>query len=306
MGTNEKLRFEVMHMRSNRLNASGRLGTSVEELRRSLYRLKQSRLSLVGLGMVGFVFFVAIFAQQLAPYPDDVAAVHFEDRLLSPSSQHWFGTDSIGRDIFSRMLFGTRIAILIGVLVLAIAIASGVSLGLVAGYFGGLLNQVIMRTADIFISIPQLALAIVVCAALGANLIHAILAVSFVWWPWYARLVQGEVVSLKEREFVEAARAIGSSGIRIAFREILPNLVSPITVKATLDIGFAILVGVALSFLGLGSQEPTPDWGLMLAIGRQYLPGFWWVSAFPGLAIFFTVLGFNLLGDGLRDMFEED
>jgi peptide/nickel transport system permease protein len=297
---------EILSANVNRAKRSARLQIIAEEMGRSWYRLKQSKLSLIGLGMVGCVVFVAIFASYLAPYPNDVAATHFENRLSPPSQQHWLGTDNIGRDILSRVLFGSRVALMVGILVLVIAISVGVPLGLIAGYFGGWINQAIMRVSDVFLSIPQLVLAIAVCAALGPNLWNAIVAVSFVWWPWYTRLVQGEVISLKEREFVEAARAIGSSKIRIAFNEILPNVVSPITVKASLDIGFAILVGAALSFLALGSQEPTPDWGLMLSIGRKLLPTYWWLTAFPGFAIFFTVLAFNLLGDGLRDAFEED
>ena len=277
-----------------------------EEVGRSWFRLKQSPLSLVGLGMVGSVFFIAIFAEYFSPYPADVFVPHFESRLLPPGPEHWLGTDNFGRDILSRVLFGSRIALQVGVFVEALTLAVGVSLGLIAGYYGGSINQAIMRVSDIFLSVPQLALAIAVAAALGPSLWHAIIGVSMVWWPWYTRLVQGEVLSLKEREFVEGARAVGLSKLRIAFSEILPNVVSPVTVKASLDIGFAILLTTALSFLGLGSQEPTPDWGLMMSVGRQLLPTYWWLTAFPGLAIFCSVLAFNLLGDGLRDIFEED
>ncbi len=275
------------------------------EWRRMWFRFRQSTLSLVGLGIVLAVVLAALFAPLLAPYPDHAGAVVDFDRALQPpSARNLLGTDDAGRDILSRLLFGARISVTLGVVVVAIAVAVGVPLGLVAGYWGGVLGNLIMRVTDVFLAIPPIALALAVTAALRPNLTNAMVAIAFAWWPWYTRLVYGQVLSLREEEFVEAARGLGASPWRIVVREILPNVWSPIIVKATLDLGFVILTASGLSFLGLGAQAPTPEWGTMIAEGRAYLPGAWWVATFPGLAIFLTVLGFNLLGDGLRDVFD--
>lgn len=274
-------------------------------LRLFWYRLSTSYLSILGLGIVLAVVSVAIFAPFIAPHTEDVAgATHFQNSLQPPSSNFWFGTDVVGRDLLTRVIFGSRSALMIAFTVLTVAIGVGVPLGLIAGYVGGKVNMVIMRITDIFMSIPAVALAMVVVSVLGPGIEHGILAVSFVWWPWYTRLVQGEVLSIRELQFVEASVALGASKIRTAFREILPNLLTPIVVKASLDAGFAIIVGTTLSFFGLGAQEPTADWGTMIGLGRNYLPFAWWLAAFPGLFVFITVLGFNLLGDGLRDVFD--
>lgn len=275
-----------------------------ERLRRIYYKFTRSSLSLVGLLMVLLVIFVAIFAPYLAPYPEDRTRVHFDVGAQPPSLEHPMGTDIEGRDIFSRLLFGSRIALMVGIVVLTLSISIGVTLGLIAGYLGGPVNSVIMRTTDIFLSLPPIVLAMVVIAVTKPTLLNAIIAISFTWWAWYARLVQGEVLSVKEEEFIEASKAMGSSWFRTAFREVLPNVTSPIVVKATLDMGFAILVAAALSFIGIGVQPPKPSWGVMVSQGRTYIGSYWWISTFPGLAISFTVLGFNLLGDGLRDIFD--
>jgi peptide/nickel transport system permease protein len=276
----------------------------LERLRRAVYRFTQSYASIVGLLMILAVVLVAIFAPLLAPYPEDVSTTHFERGAQSPSADHLMGTDVEGRDILSRMMFGSRISLMVGATVLSIAITIGVTFGLVAGFVGGGVNTVIMRITDIFLAIPPIVLAMAVIAVTGQSLFNAIVAVSFSWWAWYARLVQGEVLSVKEEDFIEASRAAGSTWVRTTFREVLPNVASPIIVKATLDMGFAILLAAALSFLGLGTQPPRPDWGTMVASGRAYVTQFWWISLFPGAAISFTVLGFNLLGDGLRDVFD--
>ncbi len=269
------------------------------------YRFKRNPLSIVGLLIVLFIFSIAILAPFITPYPEDVGkATHFERKFLPPSSEFWFGTDSAGRDVFTRTIFGSRSALTIAFIVLAIAIGIGVPLGLVAGYVGGKTNMIIMRITDIFMAIPSIALAMAVLAVLGPGLENGIIAVSFVWWPWYTRVIRGEVLSIRELQFVEASKALGASKIRTAFKEILPNVLTPLLVKATLDIGFAIIVGTTLGFLGLGAQEPTADWGTMIGKGRSYMPYSWWLSAFPGLFAFITVLGFNLLGDGLRDIFD--
>lgn len=276
-----------------------------KDLRLFWYRLSKSPVSVVGLLIVFFIFSIAIFAPFITPYPEDITMeTHFERKLLPPSSEFWFGTDYAGRDVFSRCIFGSRLALMIAFIVLTVAIGVGVPLGLIAGYMGGKVNMVIMRITDIFMCIPSVALAMAVLGVLGVGLENGIIAVSFVWWPWYTRVIQGEVLSIRELQFVEASKALGASKIRTAFREIFPNVLTPLLVKASLDVGFAIIVGTTLSFFGLGAQEPVPDWGTMIGKGRVHLPYNWWLTAFPGLFIFITVLGFNLLGDGLRDVFD--
>lgn len=278
----------------------------LERYRRGYYRFSQSYTSIVGLVMVVTVLLVATFAPVLAPHPEDVRSTDFATGAQSPSLDHPLGTDTSGRDILTRILFGARISLMVGATVLTIAISLGTTLGLIAGYLGGWTNTIIMRVVDVFLAIPPIVLAMAVIAATEQTLFNATVAISFSWWAWYARLVNGEVLSVKEEDFVEASKAIGSPWYRSAFREVLPNVMSPIIVKATLDMGFAILVVAALSFLGLGAQPPTPDWGTMAARGRDYIQIYWWISTIPGIAIAFTVLGFNLLGDGLRDVFDVD
>jgi peptide/nickel transport system permease protein len=274
----------------------------IKQLKRGIRSFTQNKLSVVGLAMLLTLVFMAIFAPYIAPYPGDSGAgVHFDRANEPPSLQHPMGTDTTGRDIFSRVLFGARLSLLMGMVVLSIAISIGVTLGLVAGYLGGPINTIIMRVTDIFLAIPPTLLAMTVVAATGASLFNVMVAIAFSWWSWYARLVQGEVLSIKENEFIESSHALGSSWLRTTFKEILPNVISPITVKATLDMGFVILVGAGLSFLGLGAQPPTPTWGSMIAQGRNYVTTYWWIAVFPGLAISFAVLGFNFIGDGLRD-----
>jgi peptide/nickel transport system permease protein len=276
-----------------------------KNLRLFWYRLSKSYLSILGLTIVVSIVLMAIFAPHIAPYPEDVTGTtHMERSLIPPSAALWFGTDEVGRDVLTRVIFGSRSALTTAFIVVTFAIAVGVPLGLVAGYLGGKSNMVIMRVTDIFMSIPAIALAMVVVSVLGPGLEHGIIAVSFVWWPWYTRVAQGEVLSIREQQFVEASVALGASRIRTAFKEILPNLMTPIMVKASLDAGFAIIVGTTLSFFGLGAQQPAADWGTMIGQGRNYLPFAWWLAAFPGLFVFITVLGFNLLGDGLRDVFD--
>jgi len=198
---------------------------------------------------------------------------------------------------------GSRVSLALGIAIISIGAAIGVTLGLIAGVFGGLIDAVIMRITDIFLAIPYLVLALAITAALAPSLQNMALAVGFAWFPAYARLVQGEVIHIKEEQFIEASKSLGASRLRIAFKDILPNVINPLVVKVSLDLGFAILVGSALGFLGLGAQPPTPEWGTIISIGRTYLPSTWWIVTFPGIALFLTVLGFNLLGDGLRDLF---
>ena len=276
-----------------------------ERFRRAWSRLSGSTLSLIGFLMIVAVVLSALLAPYIAPYPQDAAgATHFAQQSEPPSFEHLMGTDTIGRDIFTRVLYGARISLLMGMIVLTLAIGIGVPLGLTAGYLGGRVNAVIMRVTDIFLAIPPTLLALAVVAATQPTLANAMIAISISWWPWYTRLVQGEVLSIKEEEFVKASQSLGSGWVRVAFKEILPNIISPLTVKATLDMGFVILVGAGLAFLGLGARPPTPSWGVMIAHGRDNVTNFWWIATFPGLAISFTVLGFNLLGDGLRDVLD--
>lgn len=266
-------------------------------------RFARNRLSLAGAAIVALLVFCAIFAPRVAPYPEDAGpTVNFDRALQPPGPAHWLGTDDVGRDILSRVLFGTRPALLFATAVLGIALAIGIPTGLVAGYYRDtLLAALIMRVTDVFLSVPPLALALAVTAAFKPSLTTAMVAVSFVWWPWFTRLVYGETIQRRAEPYVEAARAVGQLDVVVMFRHILPNVLAPIVVKATLDVGFVIMLGASLSFLGVGAQEPMPDWGAMVARGRLYLPEYWWVSTMPGAAIFLAVVGFNLMGDGLRD-----
>lgn len=279
--------------------------TQREQLRRAWSRFRSSTLALVGLGIILAIAAAAILAPYIAPYPQHAGDfVDFTNTFQPPSRAHLFGTDDVGRDVFTRVLFGGRISLSVAFIVLSIALAIGVPLGLIAGYWAGWVSNLIMRIADVFLALPSIVLALAVAAVLKPTLTNAMIAVAFTWWPWYTRLVYGEVLSLKQEAFVEASRSVGASPWRIVLREIFPNSWSPIVVKLTLDMGFVILVETALSFLGLGAQPPTPAWGTMIAEGRIYMPANWWLATFPGLAIFLTVLGFNLLGDGLRDVFD--
>ncbi len=264
-----------------------------------------SPLTVTGAVVISLLFLVALLAPVLAPYPEDAGTTtHLAERLKPPSRSHLLGTDDLGRDILSRILVGSRITIQIGFVVTCLSVLIGVPIGAVAGFLGGKTDEVLMRTADAFQSIPPLILALAVAAALRPSITHAMIAISVAWWPWYSRVVRGQVLSLRERTFVEAARCIGVRKRRIIFSHVLPNCLSVILVQASLQVGNAILTAAALSFVGVGAQPPLPEWGLMLSVGRGFLPEIWWYVTFPGIAIFITVLGFNLLGDGLRDILD--
>ncbi len=261
-------------------------------------------LSVVGLASVILVIFLAVFSPWVAPYPQSWASwVDFANALLSPSLSHPFGTDQFGRDIMSRIFFGFRYDLSMAVTILVLVVPIGVMLGLIAGYYrGSIVDTVIMRVTDIFLAIPSLVLALVICAMLGPSLFNSMVAISVLWWPWYTRLSYGIASSLKNEYFVQAAELTGASTPHILLREILPNCISPIFTKMTLDVGWVILIGSTLSFVGMGAQQPIPALGTMVADGTKYMPNYWWLTIFPALAIAFTILGFNLLGDGLRDM----
>jgi peptide/nickel transport system permease protein len=249
--------------------------------------------------------FLAITAPYIVPYPEDVKGVaHLKQRLQPPSSQHFFGLDEMGRDIFSRVLYGCRISLQIGIMVIIIAATIGTLAGAMAGYYKGWVDFFIMRITDTFLAIPSLILALAIAAALGTGLVNLMLAISLAWWPWYARLVRAQALSLSEATFIEAAKAMGVSDRKIVLRHIIPNCIAPIAVQASLDLGYVILTAASLGFLGLGAQPPAAEWGLMVSIGRGFFPSWWWIATFPGLAIFIAVLGFNLLGDGIRDILD--
>lgn len=273
-----------------------------KELRFSMYKIKRSPLTMVGFILTLPIFCVAIFAPWLAPH--DPLATDISHKLEPPSPSHLFGTDHLGRDIFSRVVYGSRISLQAGVTIVGIAMVVGILLGSIAGYFGGWIDEAITRVTDIFLSLPSLILALVVAAALGPSLTNTVIALSAVWWPWYTRLVRGQILSIKENPYVEAARAAGATNLRIIFSHVLPNCISPIVVLATLDMGFAILTAAGLSFIGLGAQPPIPEWGAMLSEARNYIRESWWFPVFPGLAVSITVLAFNLVGDGFRDILD--
>jgi peptide/nickel transport system permease protein len=265
-----------------------------------LFAVKKSKLAIAGLAIVLGLVVVAVIAPLIAPY--DPVEMNLGNRLQAPSGAHWMGTDELGRDIFSRVLYGTRLALKIMIIVLLIDLPLGVFLGIIAGYFGGWLDEVIMRLADIFMAFPRLVLAMAIGAALGPSLTNTMIAIAITMWPAYARLARGETLSIKERTFIEAERAVGTPRWKILFSYILPLCSSTTIVRATLDMGNVIRIAAGMSFIGLGAQAPTPEWGLMVSTGRDFLVNQWWVPTFPGLAIFVTVFGFNLLGDGIRDI----
>ena len=272
---------------------------------RNWYKFSKNPLSVLGLLIVILIVLMAVFANYLTPYPEHAGPfVDIPNKIKPPSSTYFFGTDKIGRDTFSRIIFGYRTSLILGVIVLCIAVPIGTSLGLVAGYFGGKIDAIIMRITDIFLSIPPLVLALSIMAFLKPTLTNAMIAVSMMWWPWYTRLIYNLTRSIKNEGFVISSRIVGASHFHIIFREILPNCSASLITKITLDMGFVILIGSSLSFLGLGVQPPTPDLGTMVSQGSKYLPDIWWLSVFPGLAILVIVLGFNLLGDGLKDLFD--
>ncbi len=270
------------------------------------YKFSRNTLSIIGLLIVTGIIISAIFAPWITPYPEHAGPfVDFDNTGQSPSLQHLFGTDNIGRDIFSRIIFAFRGALIMAVLVLAIAVPPGVSLGLIAGYFQNTwIDTVIMRITDIFLSVPPLILALAIAAMLKPTLMNAMIAVTVMWWPWYTRLVYGMASSVRNEYFVIAADLMGASKFHILLREILPNCLSPVFTKMALDVGWVILIGASLSFVGLGEQPPTPALGQMVSDGARYMPTFWWMTIFPALAIVLAILGFNLMGDGIRDMLE--
>jgi peptide/nickel transport system permease protein len=256
----------------------------------------------VSFWIVVAIILVAIFAPFIAPY--NPSQPHYEDSLHPPSQAYLLGTDLTGRDVLSRLLFGARISLLVGVVAVGLAMLIGVPIGSVAGYRGGWVDEALMRAMDVLISFPALVLALALVGALGPSLRNVILVIGIVYSPQYARLIRGSVLSVKEEDFVEATENTGLGDFSILFKHILPNAFTPVLVQATFHVATAIIFEASLSFLGLGVQPPTATWGVMIASGRRFLPDQWWISVFPGLAIMITVLSLNLLGDGLRDEFD--
>ena len=273
-------------------------------LRYFLVRLAADRLALLGALIVLALVLCAILAPWLATHPEAVIEVNPAHRLRPPGRAYLLGTDRMGADIYSRLLFGARITIVIALIAVGAAVAVGVPLGLLAGMRDGLLSDAIMRVADVFLAVPQIVLAIAIAQTLGPSLPNVILALSATFWPWFTRLVYAETRAVRNETFVEATIALGASPARVVWLHILPNIVSPIIVRITLGMGFTILTAAALGFLGLGPPPPTPEWGRTIAESREFLPDAWWYAAAPGLAIFLVVIGFNMLGDGLRDLLD--
>jgi peptide/nickel transport system permease protein len=267
--------------------------------------LRANPLLAVGAVTAAAIIVVAVAAPLLAPFPADAgSATHPFLVLRPPSARHLFGTDQVGRDVFSRVLYGARISPVVALIVLVIACVIGIPLGVAAGYFGGWVDEVIMRVTDIFLAFPSLLLALALAAVLPASLTSLTIAIAATWWPWYTRLIRGQAASVAGRAYIDSCRVLGIRPWRIILRHVLPNSVTPLIVQVSLDVGGVILTASALSFLGLGAQDPTPDWGLMIAEGQNYFTTDWWVVTFPGIAILVTAFAFNLIGDGLRDLMD--
>ena len=272
------------------------------EWRRAVHSLRKSPLAVLGFVITGVLIVLAIFAPFLAPYSP--TKMRLSERLSPPSSSHIFGTDDVGRDILSRVIYGSRISLRICTVVVGLTIGIGTILGVAAGYLGGWVDELIMRISDVFLAFPALILARAIAAALGPSLDNVILAMVVIWWPRYARVARGQVLVLREIDYMVAAKAMGTSATRTFIHHILPNCISPILIQATLDLGEVLLTAATLSFIGFGAQPPTPEWGAMISLGRNYLRDNWWYATFPGLAILVTVMGFNLLGDAARDVLD--
>lgn len=265
------------------------------------HRLCRNKPAMLGLVILIILVLCALFADVIADYETKVIAQNLSERLQGPSAEHWFGTDEFGRDIFARLVHGARVSLRVGLISVTVSLVIGGALGAFAGYYGGRVDNIIMRIMDIFLAVPSILLAITIVAALGTSLVNVMLAIGISGVPNYARIVRAAVMGVKDQEFVESARAVGASSTTIIFREIIPNCMAPVIVQATLSVAGAILSTASLSFIGLGVQPPDPEWGAMLSSGRNFLRDAVHLTLFPGLAIVVTILSLNLLGDGLRD-----
>ncbi len=268
----------------------------------ALHLVRGNPLMVFGLAVLTAVVLGALLAPWIAPY--DPTEINFGDKLVPPRADHLFGTDSLGRDIFSRVIYGARTSLTVGLAVVGLALLIGIPIGLVAGYVGGRVDAFLMRVTDVFLAFPALLLPIAITAALGPGLMNAMLALAISWFPWYSRILRGAVLQVREELYIDAARAMGVRHIWIMIRHALPNSLTPVIVQASMDFGYTILAAASLSFIGIGARPPTVEWGLMVATSRSSFLEFWWTAAFPGLAIFVTVLAVNVLGDGIRDILD--
>ncbi len=301
---NNKTRIDISSVDVSKLPSKNRL----TELRKKWYKFSLNKLSVVGLVIIILVVLCALCYKFIVPYPEDVGAVvKFSEALEAPSADHILGTDATGRDMFSRIIYAFRGALTMGIGCLLIVVPLGGILGLIAGYWNGkFISNFIMRLADVFLALPALILVMCVSSIMEASLSNAMLALSVSWWPWYTRLVYGIVVSTRNETYIRSAEVLGASRAHILLREILPNTLSPILTKVTLDMGWAVMAGATLSYVGMGEQPPTPSLGSMVNSGINFLPDQWWMSVFPALAIMLIVLGFNLTGDGIKDMLSSE
>jgi len=276
----------------------------LEMLRFIIRKLVEDRVALLGAILILLLIIAAIGAPVFSTFPEDVTEFHPKNRLLGPDGIFWFGTDRMGSDIYSRILFGARITITIAVVAIGASVLIGVPVGLIAGYYHGWFSEMLMRISDIFLAVPQIVLAIAIAQTLGPSIENVILALSVTYWPFWARLVYAETRSIQNEVFVEASIALGCSPLRVMVMHVLPNISSSIIVRTTIGMGGTILTAATLGFLGLGAPAPSPEWGRMISESREFLPEAWWYATAPGIAIFLVVMGFNLLGDGLRDILD--
>ena len=276
-----------------------------KEFRLSVYLLNRNFLTKVSIVILLMIVLLAILAPIVSPYPQDaISATHPADIFIGPCKEHLFGTDELGRDILTRVIYGTRISLSSSIITVLVAMLIGTALGAIAGAFGGIVDQVIMRIADVFLSFPSMLLAIVIASFLGPSLKNCQLAMIISWWPWYTRIMRGEAISIKERQYIKAADTIGTSKFVTIVKHIVPNGLSPIIIQGSMDLGCVVTTLASLSFLGLGAQAPTPEWGLMVSTSKAYFLNAWWYTLFPSLAIFVLVLVFNIIGDALREVLD--
>lgn len=276
----------------------------MDKIRFVLRKLLEDRVAFLGAVLILLLIATAVFAPVFSTHPEDVSEFHPAERLQGPSAEHWFGTDRMGSDVYSRILYGARITIAIAVIAVGASVLIGVPVGLLAGWYHGWLSDLLMRVSDVFLAVPQIVLAIAIAQTLGPSIENVILALSATYWPFWARLVYAETRSLKNEVFIEASIALGASPARVMLLHVLPNIASSIIVRTTIGMGGTILTAAALGFLGLGAPAPSPEWGRMISESREFLPEAWWYATAPGIAIFLVVMGFNLFGDGLRDILD--
>ena len=269
-----------------------------------LRKLFEDRVAFLGALLIVLLIVAAVFAPLLSTHPEDVSEFHPASRLMGPNSANWLGTDRMGSDVYSRILYGARITIAIAVIAIGVSVLIGVPIGLIAGWYRNWLSDLLMRTSDIFLAVPQIVLAIAIAQTLGPSIENVILALSATYWPFWARLVYAETRSLQNEVFIEASIALGASPLRVMVHHVLPNIASSIIVRTTIGMGGTILTAATLGFLGLGAPAPSPEWGRMISESREFLPEAWWYATVPGIAIFLVVMGFNLFGDGLRDILD--